>query len=310
MTNISVGEATPVLAGVELGGTKCICILGTGPGDVRERIQIPTRTPALTLPAIAEILADWTYAAIGIGTFGPVDLDPVSAHYGSITNTPKPHWADTPLLSLAGDHPFAIDTDVNGAALAEGRWGGAQGLESWAYITVGTGIGVGSIVAGAPIRGLGHSEAGHVRVARVAGDRFPGTCPFHGDCVEGLANGPSIEARTGMAGRDIPPDSGAWAYVADALAQLCHNLVFISLPQRILIGGGVAIGQPQMLPMIRARLVASLNGYSTGAAMTDRIETYVVHPQLGSMAGPLGTLALAQSALERSRSLAIGHPTP
>jgi fructokinase len=285
-----------MLAGVELGGTKCICILGTGPDDVREHVEIATETPETTLAAITDILSGWRYDALGIGTFGPVDLDPASPSYGAITSTPKPDWANTPLLGLAGDRPVAIDTDVNGAALAEGLWGGAQGLASWAYITVGTGIGVGSIVAGAPIRGLGHSEAGHLRVARVKDDAFAGTCPFHGDCVEGLANGPSIEARAGTAGRAIPHDHAAWGYAADALAQLCHNLVFTSLPQRILIGGGVAMGQPQMLPMIRARLLASLNGYSSGRLIAAHMDDYVVHPALGAMAGPLGALALARTA--------------
>ncbi|WP_070156767.1 ROK family protein [Sphingobium phenoxybenzoativorans] len=291
---------TPLLAGVELGGTKIICILGTGPEDVRERVELPTGAPDATLAAIADVLARWDYAALGIGTFGPVDLDPASPTYGFITNTPKPGWQGTPLLGLASGRPVAIDTDVNGAALAEGLWGGAQGLTSWAYITVGTGIGVGSIVAGQPLRGLGHSEAGHVRVSRVPGDSFPGTCPFHGDCVEGLANGPSIEARAGMRGRDIPLDHEAWAFAADALAILCHGLVFTSLPQRILMGGGVAMGQPQMLPMIRARLIESLNGYSAAAQIADRMDDYLVHPALGADAGPLGALALAQQALARS----------
>ncbi|CAN5274132.1 ROK family protein [soil metagenome] len=286
-----------MMAGVELGGTKCICILASGPDDVRARVELPTQTPHETLAAIRAVLAEWDYAALGIGSFGPVDLDPRSADYGSITNTPKPGWASTSLLDLAGDRPFAIDTDVNAAALAEGLWGNAQGLTSWAYITVGTGIGVGSIVAGQPVRGLGHSEAGHIRVARVVGDIFPGTCPFHGDCVEGLANGPSIEARAGMAGRAIPADDSAWTFAADALAQLCHTLVFTTLPERILIGGGVAIGQPQLLPLIRARLTASLGGYSTGAALADRMDNYLIHPALGALAGPLGTIALARTAL-------------
>jgi fructokinase len=286
-----------MMAGVELGGTKCICILACGPDDIRERVELPTLAPGETLAAIQAVLANWDYAALGIGSFGPLDLDPHSPGYGAITNTPKPGWANTSLLGLAGDHPFAIDTDVNAAALAEGLWGNAQGLTSWAYITVGTGIGVGSIVTGQPVRGLGHSEAGHIRVARIAGDIFPGTCPFHADCVEGLANGPSIEARAGMPGRDIPADHPAWTFAADTLAQLCHNLVFTTLPERILIGGGVAMGQRQLLPLIRTRLTASLGGYATGSVVSTGIDTYLVHPQLGAQAGPLGTIALARSAL-------------
>ena len=283
------------LAGVELGGTKCICILATGPDDIRDRAELPTREPGETLDAIRAILAGWDFAALGIGSFGPLELDRRSPGFGSVTNTPKPGWAGTSLLGLAAGVPVAIDTDVNGAALAEGRWGAAQGLTSWAYVTVGTGIGVGSIVAGAPIRGLGHSEAGHIRVPR-GGDPWPGTCPFHGDCVEGLASGPAIEARAGMPGRDVPAGHPAWGFAADALASLCHALVFTALPERILIGGGVAIGQPQLLPLVRERLVKSLADYSTGAALAGRIEAYLVRPRLGALAGPLGTIALAALA--------------
>jgi fructokinase len=285
----------PMLAGVELGGTKCICILARGPQDVADRVELPTANPAETLTAIRAVLDGWTFAALGIGSFGPLDLAPGSPDYGSIVNTPKPGWAGTSLLGLS-DGPVAIDTDVNGAALAEGRWGGARNLDSWAYITVGTGIGVGSIVAGAPVRGLGHSEAGHVRVPRSA-DGWAGLCPFHGDCVEGLASGPAIEARAGMPGRDIAANHAAWGFAADALAALCHNLAFSTLPERILIGGGVAVGQPQLLPLIRERLINSLGGYSTGPTIAQHIETYLALPSLGAMAGPLGTIALARHAL-------------
>lgn len=289
-----------LLAGVELGGTKCICLLGTGPDDVRAKIEVPTTTPAETLAAIAGILSGWDHAAVGIASFGPIDLDPASAGFGTIISTTKPGWNGAPVASLAAGKPFRIDTDVNGAALAEGRWGGAQGLASWAYITVGTGIGVGSIIAGAAARGLGHSEAGHMRVPRARDDMFAGICPFHGDCVEGLASGPAIEARAGRPGRAIGPGDDAWSHAADALAALCHNLMITSLPQRILIGGGVAIGQPQLLPMIRKRLAASIGGYGAALALAGPMADYVVHPALGAMAGPLGAIALADAAVEKA----------
>jgi fructokinase len=286
------------LAGVELGGTKCICILGTGPDDVRAEVEIPTTTPTETLGAIAAVLGGWTFDAIGLASFGPLDLDPGAPTFGSIVNTPKPGWNDTSIVSLAAGRPFHIDTDVNGAALAEGDWGAAQGLISWAYVTIGTGIGIGSIVAGKPVRGFGHSEAGHMRVPRDPGDSFPGVCPYHGDCLEGMASGTALGARTGGKGQQVATDDPAWDFVAGQLAAMCHNLILTAVPQRILIGGGVAMGQPHLLPMVRARLHSSLGGYGA----TDHIgslDDFVRNPELGKQAGPLGALALARRALDQ-----------
>lgn len=288
-----------MLAGVELGGTKCICVLGTGPDDIRAWVETPTTAPDLTLAAIRDVLADWDYAALGINSFGPLDLDPASPSFGSIITTPKPGWSDTDIVHLAAGKPFAVDTDVNGAALAEGRWGAAQGLQSWSYITVGTGIGVGSIVAGQPLRGLGHSEAGHMRLPRDPADSFPGICPYHADCLEGMANGPAIAARAGCEGRAILPDDPIWGFVAGQLGNLCHNLILTTLPQRILIGGGVAMGQKRLLPMIRERLQASLAGYGA-TRQIDFSGNFVDYPALGEKAGPMGALALAWEALSRS----------
>lgn len=288
-----------MLAGVELGGTKCICVLGTGPDDVRAQVEIATATPAETLAAIGDVLAHWDYAAIGLASFGPLDLDPASARFGSIISTPKPGWSDTDISHLAAGKPVSIDTDVNAAALAEGRWGAAHGLDSWAYVTVGTGIGVGSIVAGQPLRGLGHSEAGHMRLPRAPGDSFPGICPYHGDCLEGMANGPAIEARAGCKGREIGDDDPIWGFVAGQLAAMCHNLVLTTLPQRILIGGGVALGRKRLLSLIREHLRLSLNGYGA----TQKIDfsgNFVDYPALAERAGPMGALALAHEALIRS----------
>lgn len=283
-----------MLAGVELGGTKCICILGNGPDDTRDQVAVPTTTPDETLGAIAAILGGWDFRALGIAGFGPLQLDRAAPDYGCILNSPKRPWNGANLLTLAGGKSFALDTDVNGAALAEGHWGAAQGLDSWAYITVGTGIGVGSITGGQPLRGLAHSEAGHQRVPRMAGDGFAGICSFHGDCVEGMASGPAIEARADRKGRDIAADDPAWAFAAHSIAMLCHNLVLTSLPQRILIGGGVVTGQPQLLDQIRARLIDSLAGYAATALVTEDIDNFLQPPGLGSRAGPLGALALAR----------------
>ena len=234
--------------------------------------------------------------ALGIASFGPVDLDVSSATYGHITSTPKPGWSGTDVLGVlqrAGGVPAAFDTDVNGAALAEIRWGSGRGFDDFAYITVGTGVGVGLIVNGAPTRGFAHCELGHIRVPRLPGDAFAGSCPFHGDCVEGLAAGPSLIARVGVDRiAQLAPDDPVWESVAWAIAQMCHAIVCTAAPRAIAIGGGVTERQPHLLPRIERMLVESLAGYMqlpSGAA-------YVRPPALGADAGPLGAIALAMTA--------------
>jgi fructokinase len=185
---------------------------------------------------------------------------------------------------------------VNGAALAEGRWGGARGLKDYAYITVGTGVGVGLIVAGHPVFGCNHTELGHIRSARLAGDQWPGICQFHGDCIEGLASGPAIGARAGMPASRIPTDSPIWVPVAHALAQLLHTMLLATAPRRILMGGGVIESRPELIPQVRALFASSVNGYLDLQDLTGDIDEYVVPPGLGSQAGPLGSLALAADA--------------
>jgi fructokinase len=230
-------SSSPLVAGVELGGTKCVCILARGPDDIVEQVRIDTRDPPTTFAEIAAVLRRWredhAFEALGLASFGPIDLDPASATHGAIVRTPKPGWDGADLLSLAADLdvPVGLDTDVNAAALAEGRWGAAQGLSAFAYITVGTGVGVGSIIGGAAVRGLGHSEAGHLRVPRLPGDAWPGACPYHGDCVEGLASGPAIAALAGRSAQELDRDHPAWAVAVGALASLCHNLVLTAAPE-------------------------------------------------------------------------------
>jgi fructokinase len=286
-------------AGVELGGTKCVAILANGPEAIISRETVPTTSPDETLGRLENVLTRWRsgqgFAAVGIGSFGPLDLDRASSNYGRITSTPKPGWRGADVLGRlqkAAGVPTVFDTDVNAAALAEMRWGAGQGFDDFAYITVGTGVGVGLIVNGKPTRGFAHCELGHIRVARLPGDDFAGSCPFHGDCVEGLAAGPSLKARAGDAAQQLGPDDPVWQSVAWAIAQLCHAIVCAAAPRAIAIGGGVVENQPHLLERIERVLIESLNGYMQLPAGGN----YVRAPALGANAGPLGAIALAMTA--------------
>lgn len=288
----------PIIAGIELGGTKCICILGSSPDDVIEQVRIETRDPDSTLTEIDRVLDRWHaeqgFGAIGIASFGPLQLNRTSPQFGSIVSTTKPGWSDTPVLSRFArfEVPAAIDTDVIGAARAEQRWGAARGLDDLAYITVGTGVGVGAIIGDRTMYGRGHGEMGHLRVTRLPGDDWPGICPFHGDCVEGLASGPAIAQRHGPG--PIGEDWLGWGSVEHALAMLVHNLLLSVQPQRIVMGGGVMNGRPELIIAIRERAFASLGGFYTAADMAD---DFLMPAGLGDRAGPLGAVALGLSAL-------------
>lgn len=293
-----------LLAGVELGGTKCVCILGTGPDDIRATERLPTGEREATLKQIESVLEKWRTQfgaprALGIASFGPVDLKPGSPTWGYITSTSKLAWRDTDVAQRLARRlgvPVGLDTDVNGAALAEGRWGAGRGLDDFAYVTVGTGIGVGSIVRGRSIFGINHTELGHLRVARTPGDTFKGVCPYHHDCIEGLASGPAIEARAGKPASQLAPDDPAWDYVVHDLAQLMHTMVLTTAPTRILLGGGVMNGQSHLFERIQRELVRSLADYVQANELKEGLPQFIVPPGLGSMAGPLGALALAADA--------------
>lgn len=301
-------QATPGrIAGVELGGTKCVVVLADGTGNIIQQQVVPTEAPTRTLGAVADLLERWWgrdgFERLGVASFGPLDLDPSSPAYGTITTTAKPGWRDAPVLSALTDRfdvPVAFDTDVNGAAMAEGRWGAARGLSDYAYVTVGTGVGVGLIVNGAPTRGIGHCEAGHMRVARMPGDDWAGACPYHGDCVEGLAAGPALAARTGVPGQTLPHDHEAWETVVDAVAQMLQALAAATGPRRFLVGGGVLGKRPDLIARIEDRL-RSLVGDYLPLPGSDATHPYVSLPGLGDAAGPLGPIALALSN-------AIRHP--
>lgn len=288
-----------LFVGVELGGTKCIATLANENGDVLDQHRVPTTMPDETLPRLAAYVDSWCedhhIGAIGIASFGPLQLNPGAPDYGCVAKTTKPGWAGAKVLDrLAGrwDLPKAFDTDVSGAAAAEMRWGVGQGLTDFAYITVGTGVGVGLFVNGRPTRGIGHCEMGHILVPRLAGDTFPGECKFHENCVEGLAAGPAIKAALGGTSFDeVGADHPVWDRVAHAIVSLCHALVCTTGPQRIAIGGGVMGRQPHLLDRIEPMLRASVNEYID---IPDN-EPFVVAPALGDQAGALGPIALACS---------------
>ena len=286
-------------AGVELGGTKCVAILARGPDEIIARKIVPTTLPGETLGSLAAILKQWNagegYGALGIASFGPIEVNPDSPTYGHMLPTTKPGWTGAQVLSelqRAARVPALLDTDVNGAAFAEMRWGAGRGFDDFAYITVGTGVGVGLIVNGKPTRGFGHCELGHLRVPRLAGDDWPGSCSFHGDCVEGLASGSALKARLGDEIARISPDHPVWNTVAWALAHLCHAIVAAAAPCRIAVGGGVIERQQHLLRRVEDLLRESLNGF----AHLPADGPYVRSPGLGSDAGPLGAVALAMMA--------------
>ena len=289
-----------IYGGVELGGTKCIAVLARGPNDIIARETVPTTGPDETLKALEQILLGWReaqdFAALGIASFGPIDLHPDSPTWGRVLTTTKPGWSGAdiaPRLAKRFDVPVGFETDVNGAAIAEMRWGAGRDMRDFAYITVGTGVGVGLVVNGLPTRGFLHSELGHVRVAQRPSDAWAGVCPFHGACVEGLASGPAIAARIAPRTFDqLPGDDPVWDSVAWALAQLCHDIVCAAAPGAIAFGGGVIQRQPHLLPRIERMLIGSLTDYMP----LPRSEGYVVPAVLGANAGPLGAIALAMDA--------------
>ena len=285
------------LAGIELGGTKVIAVLGEGTTIVK-RVQRPLGTPDDTLSEFRDLIASWHSAApieaLGIASFGPVSLDLARADYGHLLRTPKPGWTGIDIVGGIGfGGPTALHTDVTAAALAEGRLGAAQGCDDFAYMTVGTGIGVGIVNDGRPLAGQLHPEAGHIRCARVKDDGFPGTCPFHHDCLEGLASGPAIAARAGHSGAELSDDDSVWPFVIDALGQGCATLLLTLSSERIVLGGGVINRRPWLVEAIAIRAAEHLDGYLP--FVTDRAP--LVAAALGDDAGPTGALILAEGAL-------------
>jgi fructokinase len=283
--------------GVETGGTWCVCAIGTGPADLRECEQFPTGAPGETLERIIGFFrAHGSLDAVGIGSFGPVDNDPASTTWGYVTTTPKPGWQHTPVATVVQDAlgvPVGFDTDVGAAALGEHRWGAGRGLGSVCYLTVGTGIGAGLVIDGQPVRGLVHPEAGHIRVPLL--DDFAGICPVHGNCWEGLASGSALAERWGRRPEELPDDHDAWPLEAEYLALGILSIVLVASPERVIVGGGV-MERPGLLAQVRERLRALNGGYLDVPALSDRVDSYLVAPELGDRAGVLGAIALAERA--------------
>ena len=284
---------------LEAGGTKMVLSVLDEAGEILERVSMPTGAPEDTMPGMIAFFRAHPVKALGIGCFGPLDLNPDSPTYGYITATPKLAWRDYPIVPAfreALGMPIGLDTDVNGAALAEARMGAARGLDSCLYVTIGTGVGGGLIIGGSPVHGLTHPELGHMLLAPMPDDPTPdGFCPYHKHCLEGLAAGPAIQKRWGAPAQELPPEHPAWALEADYIAQMCHNAIMAFSPEKIILGGGV-MQQAFLFPMIRERTMALLGGYLCSPVVERGMEDYIVAPGLGVNSGVMGAYLLAREA--------------
>ncbi|MEO0770556.1 MAG: ROK family protein [Cyanobacteria bacterium J06649_4] len=295
-----------LFGGIEAGGTKFICAVGTDPDNLQAQTRIPTTTPTETLSQVLNFFREQRtqgaeIASIGIGSFGPVGVNPASSQFGWFLNTPKPGWRQVDFVGLIqrelGIENIGFDTDVNAAALGEYRWGNAQGLENFIYLTVGTGIGGGGMLGGKLMHGLLHPEMGHILLPHDReADPFEGVCPFHKDCLEGLASGLAMEKRWGQKADTLPVDHPAWALEAHYLAMGLMNYILTLSPERIILGGGV-MAQTQLFGMVRGQVQTLLNNYLEVAEITQAIDSYIVPPKLGDKAGFAGAFALAEQAL-------------
>ncbi len=299
--------ATTLFGGIEGGGTKFNCAIGPSPGEIWARTSFPTTTPEETLGRAIDFFTDrvaeyGALSALGVASFGPVDMRRQSEHYGFITTTPKQHWARTDMVgtfSRALRVPVVFDTDVNAATVGEGQLGAARGLQNFVYVTVGTGIGAGVMMDGRLANGAMHPEIGHMLLPRYAADSdFPGVCPFHSDCLEGLAAGPAIEARWGRKGQHLPADHPAWEWQAHYLAVMCVNLSLCYAPQRIILGGGV-MAQTQLFTKVRTEFARLLKGYTSLPEAVDP-DDYIVPAALEGRAGEVGALVAAERLIKQS----------
>jgi len=291
-----------MLGAVELGGTRAAVTVGFGPHDAAEPIFLETSGAEETLSRIVQALeglrprgCDLT--AVGLASFGPLDLNPANPGFGRLLATPKPGWSGVDFKGFLETRlgvPVALDTDVNAAALGEGRWGASRGLRSHAYVTVGTGVGMGLVISGRPVHGLLHPEGGHIMVRRDQGiDRFPGCCPWHGDCLEGLVSGVALGMRMGRPADDLDASNPLWDLVGRYLGEGLATFALVASPERIVLGGGVG-RRPEVLHKVRRRMAAVLNNYV--APLEERLDVYVQPPALGAVSGLMGALILAEDA--------------
>ena len=288
--------------GIEAGGTKFVCVVASGPDRIMDEVRFPTTTPDETLGRAIQFfqpfIASGQIRKIGIGCFGPIDLNPKSPTYGFITATPKPNWSNTDVrgtLRRALKVDIAFDMDVNAAALGETIWGVSKGFDPSLYLTIGTGIGGGYIKDGIPLIGMLSLEMGHIRIPHDRQlDPFNGACPFHGDCFEGLASGPAIERRLGLTGALIPEEDAFWDIEADYIASALMNFILTLSPKKIILGGGV-MQREFLFPKIRRKVRALLNSYVSSKSVLENIDNYIVPPGLGNQSGSLGAMALAMS---------------
>jgi len=287
------------LGGIEGGGTKFVCGIGTPDGNIIDRVSFPTTQPEETLEQVFGYFADKQIDALGIGSFGPIDPNPSSPTYGYVTSTPKPGWSNCNVLGALKERfqvPIGFDLDVNVAALGEATLGAARELSGCLYMTVGTGVGAGLVANGRIVNGLTHPEMGHILVRRHPDDDFAGNCPFHGDCLEGLAAGPALERRWGVKGAELPADHKAWELEAEYLSQAFMTIILTMMPPKIILGGGVS-KQTHLFPIIRRRVLELLNGYVVLPQILEDIDSYIVPPGLGDNAGLTGSILLAKQAL-------------
>ena len=284
---------------IEAGGTKFICAVAESPtSEPVDTLKVDTTTPEETLSQVIAFFKRFELKALGVASFGPIDLNNNSPTYGYITATPKVGWQNTDVvqrLQKTFGIPIGFNTDVNAAALAELKYGGAQGLTHAIYITVGTGIGGGAVIDGEMLNGLVHPEMGHLPVPRHPQDSYAGHCPYHKDCLEGMACGPAIAARWGTPAGNLADDHQAWDFEAYYLARAVTSMVYTLSPQRVILGGGV-MHQLQLFPRIRKMIVEMLNGYIQSPAIIDHIDSFIVPPGLGDRSGAVGALTLAQRA--------------
>jgi fructokinase len=286
-----------LFGGIEGGGTKFICAVGSDPQNIVDEIRFPTATPVETVQQVCDFFKPHLsqLRGIGLGSFGPVDVDPESPTYGYVTTTPKPNWANTNILGMLRERlnlPIAMDMDVVTAGLGEAKWGASMGFDPSLYLTIGTGIGGGFIVNGKPLRGLVSLEMGHIRLPRdLSLDPFRGACPYHGDCFEGLASGPAIQARFGQRAETLSNDDPFWDVEAGYISHALANYIFTLAPRKIILGGGI-MQNDFMFEKIRARVKALLNEYLNHPTLINHMDEYIVPPALGSRSGVLGAIAL------------------